>query len=139
MLRSYPYSVSATYKAGPYAAMLATERNAAETKIWSVAGSAMASAALKLVASYQRQDQSPTVARNPVTKAWVVGANYGMGAEMFLLGYGRKQPDGALKTKQVGLGWEHSLSPRTYLYVDAGNRKAATSVNFFGTGMFHRF
>ena len=138
-LRSNPYSVSATYKAGPYAAMLATERNAAETKIWSVAGSVMASTALKLVASYQRQDQGATLARNPVTKAWVAGANYVMGAETFLLGYGRKQPDGAVQTKQLGLGWEHSLSTRTYLYVDAGNRKAATSVNFYGGGIFHRF
>ena len=138
-LHSNPYSVSATYKAGPYAAMLATERNAAETKIWSVAGSAMASPALKLVASYQRQDQGATLARNPVTKAWVTGANYTVGAETFLFGYGQKQPDGVVKTRLVGLGWEHSLSVRTYLYADAGNRKAATSVNFLGAGIFHRF
>ncbi|MES2262884.1 MAG: porin [Pseudomonadota bacterium] len=138
-LASNPYSVSATYKAGPYAAMLATERNAAETKLWSVAASAMAAPALKLVASYQRQDQGHTVARNPVTKAWVVGANYLMGQETFLAGYGRKQPDGAVQTKQLGLGWEHNLSARTYLYLDASNRKAATSVNFYGAGIFHRF
>ncbi|MRV76654.1 porin [Duganella sp. FT92W] len=138
-LKSNPYSVSATYKTGPYAAMLAAERNAAETKIWSVAGSAMASPALKLTASYQRQDQGATLARNPVTNAWVTGANYTMGAETFLFGYGQKQPDGVVKTKQVGLGWEHSLSARTYLYADAGNRKAATSVNFYGGGIFHRF
>jgi predicted porin len=138
-LKSNPYSVSATYKTGPYAAMLATERNAAETKLWSVAGSAMATPALKLTASYQRQDQSATLARNPITKAWVTGANYTTGAETFLFGYGQKQPDGVVKTKQVGLGWEHSLSARTYLYLDAGNRKAASSVNFYGTGIFHRF
>lgn len=139
MLDTNPYSVSATYKAGPYAAMLATERNAAETRLWSAAASAMASPALKLVASYQRQDQGHTVARNAVTKAWVTGANYSVGASTFLFGYGHKRPEGAVKTKQLGLGWEYNLSPRTYLYLDASNRKAATSVNFYGTGIFHRF
>ncbi|MYN15139.1 porin [Rugamonas sp. FT107W] len=138
-LNSNPYSVSATYRAGIFAAMLAAERNAAETKLWSVAGSVQARPDLKLVASYQSQDQEHTVAVNPVTKAWVVGANLDIGPGTLLAGYGRKTPDGAVPTKQIGLGYEYGLSKRTFLYVDASNRKAVTSVNFYGVGIHHNF
>jgi len=138
-LTSNPYSVSATYRAGIFAAMLAAERNAAETKLWSVAGSVQARPDLKLVASYQSQDQEHTVAVNPVTKAWVVGANLDIGPGTLLAGYGRKTPDGAVPTKQLGLGYEYGLSKRTFLYVDASNRKAVTSVNFYGVGIHHNF
>ncbi|RFP13273.1 porin [Duganella sp. BJB488] len=138
-LTSNPYSVSATYRAGILGAMLATERNAAETRLWSVAGSVQARPDLKLVASYQSQDQEHTVAVNPVTKAWVVGANLDIGPGTLLAGYGRKTPDGAVPTKQIGLGYEYYLSKRTFLYTDVSNRKAATSVNFYGVGIHHKF
>ena len=138
-LSANPFSVSATYRAGILAAMAAYERNAAETTIWSVAGSAMAGKALKLVASYQEQDQSHTVASNAHTKAWVAGANYDVGTGVVLLGYGQKSPEGQVKTRQVALGYEHNLSRLTYLYVDASNRKAARSVNFFDVGIQHKF
>ncbi len=138
-LTSNPYSVSATYRAGIFGAMLAAERNAAETKLWSVAGSVQARADLKLVASYQSQDQKHTVAVSPVTKAWVIGANLDVGPGILLAGYGRKTPDGAVPTRQLGLGYEYYLSKRTFLYVDASNRKAATSVNFYGVGIHHKF
>jgi predicted porin len=138
-LTSNPYSVSATYRAGIFGAMLAAERNAAETRLWSVAGSVQARPDLKLVASYQSQDQDHTVAVNPVTKAWVVGANLDVGPGTLLAGYGRKTPDGAVPTRQIGLGYEYYLSKRTFLYTDASNRKAATSVNFYGVGIHHKF
>jgi predicted porin len=138
-LTSNPYSVSATYKAGMFGAMLAAERNAAETRLWSVAGSVQARPDLKLMASYQSQDQDHTVAVNPVTRAWVVGANLDVGLGVLLAGYGRKSPDGAVPTRQIGLGYEYYLSKRTFLYADASNRKAATSVNFYGVGIHHKF
>jgi predicted porin len=138
-LSANPFSVSATYKAGVLAAMAAYERNAAETTIWSVAGSAMATKSIKLVASYQKQDQGHTMASNALTKAWVMGANFDVSSGTFLLGYGQKSPEGQATTKQLGLGYEHNLSKRTYLYVDASNKKAAKSVNFFGVGIQHKF
>jgi predicted porin len=119
--------------------MLAAERNAAETRLWSVAGSVQARPDLKLMASYQSQDQDHTVAVNPVTRAWVVGANPDVGLGVLLAGYGRKSPDGAVPTRQIGLGYEYWLSKRTFLYADASNRKAATSVNFYGVGIHHKF
>jgi hypothetical protein len=92
-----------------------------------------------LMASYQSQDQDHTVAVNPVTRAWVVGANPDVGLGVLLAGYGRKSPDGAVPTRQIGLGYEYWLSKRTFLYADASNRKAATSVNFYGVGIHHKF
>lgn len=143
-----PFSVSATYKNGPAAAMLAWERNAVETKLWSIAGSILASPELKLMASYTAQDREHTLANNPKTKAWVLGANYTMGPGKFLAGYGQKNPDGVAKTKQFSLGYEYSLSKRTYLYVDASRKKAntvstvpsqSTRINHYDVGVNHAF
>lgn len=138
-LASNPVSLSATWKAGALGAMLGYERNAAETSIWSVAGSVMATPRLKLVASCQRQDQGHTKAVDPVTRSWVTGANYDLGVGTLLAGYGRKAPDGAVPTRQLGIGYEHNLSKRTFLYVDASRKKATAAVDFYGVGIHHKF
>ncbi len=150
--RSNPYSLSGTYNNGMFGAMAAYERNALESKIWSVAGSVIPMPNLKLMASYQQQDQGSTMSTNEKTKAWVLGANYTMGPGKFLAGYGQKDPDGDVipKTKQVSLGYEYSLSKRTYVYVDASNKKQAydfltgsraahESVTSYGVGVHHNF
>jgi predicted porin len=145
---STPFSVTGTYKNGPLGAMLAFERNAVETKLFSIAGSVLATPEFKLMASYTRQDRGHTLATNPKTKAWVLGANYTMGPGKFLAGYGQKSPDGFAKTKQFSLGYEYSLSKRTYLYVDAsrkdGNVVPATpgvtaKINHYDVGVNHAF
>lgn len=142
-----PYSLSATFNQGPFAAMAAYERNAVETKLWSVAASFKPVNDLKLTASYQKQDQGHTKFFNTDTKAWVLGANYNVGPGKILAGYGQKTPDGVIKTKQASIGYEYNLSARTYVYVDASNRKQPaagsttndTSVNFYGVGVHHNF
>jgi predicted porin len=142
-----PYSISATYKNGPVAMMLANERNAVETKLWSIAGSVYAMPELKLMASYQRQNQSHTLPVNSMTKAWILGANYTMGPGKLLAGYGQKSPDGVTKTKQVSLGYEYSLSKRTYVYADASRRNgpltrtatSTTNINIYSLGINHAF
>jgi len=131
-----PISFTGTYKNGPVGAMVAYEKNAVETRLWSIGGSLMATPDLKLMATYQRADKTHTTPFNwaalgiqgPKTKAWVLGANYTMGAGKFLAGYGQKSPDATAKTQQFSLGYEYSLSKRTYLYVDASNKKANTVV-----------
>lgn len=142
MASANPYSVSATYKNGPAAVMLAAERNAIETRLWSIAGSVMASPEVKLMASYTKQNQSHTRLVNPNTNAWVVGAHYLVGPGRWIAGYGQKSPDGMNKTKQFSLGYEYSLSKRTYLYVDASNKKGPTvpsSINHYALGVNHSF
>ncbi|HAT31795.1 MAG TPA: porin [Janthinobacterium sp.] len=144
-----PYSLSATYTNGPFAGMAAYERNAIETKLWSIAASFNPIPDLKLMASYQHQDQGSNVTANPDTKAWLLGANYTMGPSKFLAGYGQKTPDGVVKSKQISVGYEYSLSKRTYVYVDASNKKApvapitaasdAASVNYLDVGIHHNF
>jgi predicted porin len=143
-----PYSFTGTYKNGPVGAMLAFERNAVETRLMSIAGSVLTTPELKLMASYTRQDRSNSVVSNPKTKAWVLGANYTLGPGKILAGYGQKSPDGFVKTKQFSLGYEYSLSKRTYLYVDASRKDGnitpatpgvATKINHYDVGVNHAF
>ena len=142
-----PFSVSATYNNGPAAVMLGYERNAVESKVMSIGGSFMVTPELKLLALVSRQDQGNIFAINPKTKAWVLGANYTVGPGKFLAGYGTKDPDGiTAKTKQMSLGYEYSLSKRTYVYVDASRKKngiansaATNTVNYYDLGVNHSF
>jgi predicted porin len=144
-----PYSLSATYNNGPIGALAAYERNAVETKFWSIAGSYYPITPLKLVASYQHQDQSHTVSTNSATKSWILGANYNVTpAGKILAGYGQKTIDGpTAKTKQASLGYQYSLSKRTYVYGDVSNKKQAlaagsatsVTVNYYGVGVHHTF
>ncbi|SHH39631.1 porin [Massilia sp. CF038] len=142
-----PFSISATYKQGRIGLMLAHEENAVESKVSSVAGYVMALPETKLMVSYQVQDQSHTKLINTDTKAWVLGANHTIGASKLIAGYGQKQVDGANKVKQLSLGYEYSLSKRTYIYADISNKKGApaiapstnTSINFYSLGVNHSF
>jgi predicted porin len=145
--RVYPYSLSSTYTAGLFSAMLAHERNAVDTRLWSVAAAIKPTSDLKLMASWQRQDQGATVPASPDTSSWVIGANYIVGVGKLLAGYGRKAPDNAAQTRQISLGYEHNLSARTYLYADLSNKKQAVaatpaksqSVRYTSVGVHHNF
>ena len=136
---SNPYSVSATYTNTQFAAMAAYERNALEAKLWSVAASFNPITELKLMASYQHQDDSNFKLVNTDTKAWLIGANYDVGPGKVRAGYGQKTPDGVTKTKQASLGYDYNLSKRTYLYADISNRKDAVSKTYIGLGVHHNF
>jgi predicted porin len=149
-----PFSVSATYNNGPAAVMLGYERNAVESKVMSIGAAFNATPELKLTALYTRQDQDNILVTLPAgsgakTNAWVLGANYTMGPGKFLAGYGQKDPDNSFKTKQLSLGYEYSLSKRTYVYVDASRKDGPQSqanravdpgaVNFYTIGVNHSF
>jgi predicted porin len=139
---SNPFSLSATFNNGGAAAMLAYERNAVESKVWSLGSSLMVTPELKAMITYTHQNADHTTLFNPVTRAWVLGANYTMGPGKLLAGYGQKHPDGVTKTKQFSLGYEYSLSKRTYLYVDASRKKGPTNpgnVNHYDVGVNHAF
>ncbi|QJD99785.1 porin [Massilia forsythiae] len=145
-----PFSVAATYNNGPAAAMLAYERNAVESKVWSGAGSFAVNDNLKLMATYSHQNLEHTNTLRPEIRAWLVGATYGMGPGKFLAGYGQKHQENTAKTKQLSLGYEYNLSKRTYLYVDAarkknivnaitGNLATTPTVNHYDVGVNHSF
>lgn len=138
-----PFSVSATYNNGPAAFMAGYERNAVESKVWSIGASVNATPELKLMGTFTKQDQEHTRTINPETRSWVLGANYTMGPGKFLAGYGQKDADGLQKVKQFSLGYEYSLSKRTYLYVDASRKKGMaanpSTVNHYDVGVNHSF
>jgi len=150
-----PFSVAATYNNGPAAAMLAYERNAVESKVWSVAGSFAVTPELKLMATYSHQDQEHTNTQRPTIKGAVLGATYAMGPGKVLAGFGIKQQEENVRlhdlyTRQYSLGYEYSLSKRTYLYIDAsrkknifsqatGNLAASPTVNHYDVGVNHSF
>ena len=136
---SNPYSMSATYNYGQFAGMAAYERNGVQAKLWSVAASFNPVTELKLMASYQHQDDSNFKITNTDTKAWLIGANYDVGAGKIRAGYGQKTPDGVAKTKQASLGYDYNLSKRTYLYADISNRKDVVSKTYIGLGVHHNF
>jgi len=145
-----PFSVAATYNNGPAAAMLGYERNAVESKVWSAAGSFSVNPELKLMGTYTHKNDDHTNNVRPITRSWLVGATYAVGPGKVLAGYGQKHIEEAAKTKQLSLGYEYSLSKRTYLYVDAsrkkdivnvatGNLAATPTVNAYDVGVNHSF
>jgi predicted porin len=150
-----PVSVAATYNNGPAAAMLAFERNAVESKVWSIAGSFSVTPELKLMATYTRQNQEHTNTLRPHITGELIGATYAVGPGKLLAGFGIKhQEDNTrlhdLNTRQFSLGYEYSLSKRTYLYVDAtrkkdivsqatGNPAAIPNFNRYDVGLNHSF
>ena len=66
-----------------------------------------------------------------------------MGPGKILAGYGQKSPDGVAKTKQASIGYEYSLSKRTYLYADASKKKGGVqipeTINTYSLGVNHAF
>src|SRR5476649_2158065 len=134
-----PYSLSATFYNGPVGLMAAYEKNGVETKLWSVGAMYKPIDGLKLMTTYQRQNQDFSVPFNPVTSAWMVGANYNVGIGKWLAGIGHKSPDGVTMTRQYSIGYEYNLSVRTYLYSDASTRHSASNINYYSLGIHHNF
>jgi predicted porin len=151
-----PFSIAGTYNNGPAAAMLAYERNAVESKVWSLAGSFSLTPELKLMGTYSRQNQEHTNTFQPTIKGAELGLTYAMGPGKMLAGFGLKKQDDTTRlhdliTRQYSLGYEYSLSKRTYLYVDAsrktnvfkfaadGTVNGAANRNIYDIGLNHSF
>ena len=150
-----PFSIAGTYNNGPAAAMLAYERNAVESKIWSVAGSFSVTPELKLMGTYSHQNMEHTNTQRPTIKGAELGATYAVGPGKLLAGFGLKKQEENVRlhdliTRQYSLGYEYSLSKRTYLYVDAsrktnvfnqstGAAAATPTVNHYDVGLNHSF
>jgi len=141
-----PFSITGTYNNGPAAFMAGYERNAIESKVWSIGASVYASPELKLMATFAKHDQNNTRLFNADTSAWVLGLNYTMGPGKILAGYGQKDTDGLDKVKQLSVGYEYSLSKRTYLYIDVSRKRGMApsagnpaDVNQYDIGLNHSF
>jgi predicted porin len=124
-----PFSVTGTYNNGPFGAVLGYERNAVEHKVYSIGGSFAATTDLRVMAVYTHLDQAHTRADVPRVKAWILGANYALGPGKINAGYGQKHPENAATTKQLSLGYDYSLSKRTFVFLDASRKKDITTAN----------
>jgi len=149
-----PFSIAGTYNNGPIAAMLGYERNAVESKVWSLAASYSITPELKVMGTYSRQNQEHINSQRPTIKGAELGLTYAMGPGKVLAGFGMKKQDENvalhdLLTRQYSLGYEYSLSKRTYLYVDASRKKnifnqmtgglTQGARNFYDIGVNHSF
>jgi len=162
-----PYSFSGTYKNGPLAAMVGYERNAIETRFWNLAGTYTIASAnnLKVLASYAHQRPNGGAA----TKGFVLGLQAPVSTGVILAGYGRNNTDavsgvnaagiisaapvatvGIANDRQFSLGYEHTLSKRTFLYTDVFTRRVpnvaagtvgggTTNTHAFDVGIHHNF
>jgi predicted porin len=135
--KTNPYSFSTTYNNGPFSGMVGYERNAIDTEFSNIAG-AYTNNNLKLFTTYAQQKISLNGMK---TKGYILGANYTVGSGVILAGYGRNKHDNFGKTDQISIGYEHNLSKRTYLYVDAYQRKApgVSNTHSFDVGIHHNF
>jgi predicted porin len=134
---THPISLSGDYANGPFAATVAWERSAISTKVWSGAAK-YAIHEWTFVGSYTQQDIDLTDVK---TRGYTVGLKYKVGAGEILAAYGRNKPSNTDKTDQFSIGYEHHLSKRTFLYVDAFNRRApgVSNVNQYDVGVHHNF
>jgi predicted porin len=132
-----PSSLSGTYNVGPVSAFVAYEKNAIDTHFWN-AGVGREFGDLMLRATYAQQTLNKTSLK---TKGYTLSAEYTIGSNVLLAGYGRNKPDNISNSNQVSLGLEHNLSKRTFLYVDAYNRRAPNvpSVHVVDAGIHHAF
>lgn len=134
-----PVSLSATYRRHALGLMLAAERNAVESKLYSVGASLTLTSATRLMASHTRQDQSHTRVAQARSRAWVLGAQHTIGAGRILAGIGWKDVTESFTTRQVSLGYEYSLSKRTLLYTNLSHKKAPRGVRHLDLGVNHLF
>ena len=134
-----PYSLAGTYTNGPFSGVIAYERNAVETKFFNLGGAFDVVPGVKLQASYAQQKLGATGLK---TKGYTFGGQFKVGGSgVILAGYGRNKPENTDKTDQFSLGYEHNLSKRTFLYVDAWDRRApgVAAVHAVDVGMHHNF
>jgi predicted porin len=105
--------------------------------------------------TYSHNDQEHTNTFRPTVKGAEVGLTYAVGPGKMLVGFGLKKQDETTRlhdliTRQYSLGYEYSLSKRTYLYVDAsrktnvfnqatGAAAATPTVNHYDVGLNHSF
>ena len=135
-LNSNPYSLSATYRNGPLAAMVGVERSTAQDKFWTVNGSYKVGPA-NLIASYSRLNRLVGVRDTN----WLLAADVEVGVGSIKVGYGQIKPENASADKQVSLGYWHNLSKRTMLYTDVTSRRPAVgeTSRAIDAGIHHTF
>ncbi|MBL0418987.1 porin [Ramlibacter sp. AW1] len=138
---------SINYAAGPWAAMLAGERNSADDNT-GFAGLAYEFGATRLMGSYNHTGLSATSQAflgdtSRTRRAVTMGVTHVIGAHTLRLGWGRdfEGYGTAGATHHAGFGVSHALSKRTSLYADLGASypDAGDRTTRWGLGVNHSF
>jgi len=138
---------SLNYAAGPWAAMLAGERNSADDETW-FAGLSHAFGATTLMGSYNQTELSAASQAflgdaSSTRRAVTLGLTHAVGPNTFRLGWGRDLEGygTAGRTDHAGLGVSHALSKRTTVYADLGvsDPRDGDRTARWGVGVSHAF
>lgn len=138
---STPSSLSAVYAGGPASVMVGWERNAIGTRFTNLAGSVRLGA-FKLMGGTAEQR---IAANTNKVRGDFLGTRWEQGASALIVGYGRTRVANSSavgsSVRQVSLGYEYSLSKRTFLYTDAWQRRATglSNTNAYDVGIHHAF
>ena len=142
-----PLGLSLNYARGPFAAMLAGERNSADDKTW-FAGASYRMGATTLMGSYNRtslsaESQAFLGDSSARRRAVTLGLTHVIGANTWKLGWGRdfEGYGTAGATNYAGFGVGHALSKRTTVYADLGLADPANAqrTTRWGVGISHAF
>ena len=142
-----PLGASLNYARGPFAAMLAGERNSAGDRTW-FAGTSYRMGATTLMGSYSRTSLSAESLaflgdRSARRRALTLGLTHVIGANTWKLGWGRdfEGYGTAGATNYAGVGVGHALSKRTTVYADMGLADPANAqrTTRWGVGISHAF
>ncbi|HRP98583.1 MAG TPA: porin [Rhodocyclaceae bacterium] len=122
------------YDSGPVALMLAGEENTDRDRIGFV-GASYTLGAARLMGSFSRIDHR----EREDESSYVLGATYALGSGMLRAGFGR---DIDLDVSRVSVGYLHSLSKRTKVYLDGWRHRtqvSASTYNGVALGVSHSF
>jgi predicted porin len=131
-----PFSVAASYAAGPFFAAAGFENPAGDKdKQWNVAlGYTFGKA--ELTAGYAAGRTNADLE----AKGFALGLNLPLGAGDLKAAYGTQRVDGNTTVQKIGLGYHYYLSKRTTLYADLGHdSKVATEKTGYDLGIRHNF
>jgi predicted porin len=135
-LTAHPYSLSLSYANGALAANVGTERNTIGDK-WSAMGLSYKLGDVNLMASVAK------VAGNSGVDArgWTLGSKIDVGAGTFKIGYSRETIDNAPTNKVFAVGYQHTVTKRTYFYADVARKKTdgKERINGIDAGIHHTF
>jgi predicted porin len=131
-----PWSIGASYRAGPLLLVAGHEDPAGSHDAQSNLGAAFRWGAASLSAGYA----SGSAAAGIAAKGWMVGLDWRLGMGNLKAAYGEQRRGDANFARKLGFGYHHAISARTLVYADIGNdRQAAGGRTGYDLGILHRF
>lgn len=131
-----PYSVAASYRSGPLFLGAGYEDPAGvRDRQWNLAATYVLGNST-LAAGYARGRTNA----GATASGYVLALNVPFGAGQFKAAYATRKAGSTTAAQKIGIGYHHSLSKRTLIYVDAGHdSKASIAKSGYDLGIRHSF